>query len=512
MRSRQETGKILRASGVPVVELRASIVIGSGSASFELIRALVERLPVMLTPRWVHTAAQPIGIEDVTAYLVEAAGVEAPDGLIAEIGGAEVTSYLGIMREYARQRKLRRWFFAVPFLSPGLSSRWLTLVTPVYASIGRFLIESVRTPSVVRHPEAGRIFKVRPAGLRRAIERALSNEDLRSAETRWSDAGGLGAWAKAAEPGPGALRNVQEVRVPLSPGRGVRSGAADWRADRLVFWQLAVANPGITRLDGGRCGDAARAARPGDSAAREHAGFLARADLRARAPVAAGGGDASARAGMAGVPCGDERRRNTVLRQIACFEPRGLGGLLYWHLLWPIHEVMFRGMLRRIAAAAMDAAARGARSGAAGTENGMTMARVLGLIPVVALAAEPAFEIKIGERLPELRGEPLTGQEVVLPQAAEGRVTLLLLGFTYQSRFAVEAWAERFRAQFQSDRRVTFYEVPMIGGVARLAKWFIDSGMRRGTPKEDYGHVSRSIGARTPGSSECVSPTPTRPT
>ena len=186
MRSRLETGNILRASGVPVVELRASIVIGSGSASFELIRALVERLPVMLTPRWVHTAAQPIGIEDVTAYLVEAVGVEAPDGLIAEIGGADVTSYLGIMREYARQRKLRRWFFAVPFLSPGLSSRWLTLVTPFYASIGRFLIESVRTPSVVRRPEAGRIFKVRPAGLARAIERALSNEDLCSAETRWS--------------------------------------------------------------------------------------------------------------------------------------------------------------------------------------------------------------------------------------------------------------------------------------------------------------------------------------
>ena len=162
MRSRLETGNILRASGVPVIELRASIVIGSGSASFELIRALVERLPVMVTPRWVHTAAQPIGIEDVIAYLVEAIGVEAQDGLIVEIGGADVTSYLGIMREYARQRKLRRWFFAVPFLSPGLSSRWLTLVTPVYASIGRFLIESVRTPSVVRRPEAARIFKVRP--------------------------------------------------------------------------------------------------------------------------------------------------------------------------------------------------------------------------------------------------------------------------------------------------------------------------------------------------------------
>jgi hypothetical protein len=119
----------------------------------------------------------------------------------------------------------------------------------------------------------------------------------------------------------------------------------------------------------------------------------------------------------------------------------------------------------------------------------MTMAHILSFFPVIAMAAQSASEIKIGERLPELRGEFLTGREVVLPQAAKGRVTLLLLGFTYQSRFAVEAWAEKFRAQFQSDPRVTFYEVPMIGGMARLAKWFIDSGMRRGTPKEDYEHV-----------------------
>jgi hypothetical protein len=119
----------------------------------------------------------------------------------------------------------------------------------------------------------------------------------------------------------------------------------------------------------------------------------------------------------------------------------------------------------------------------------MTMARILSLLPVVMLAVEPASELKMGERLPELRGEFLTGREAVLPQAAEGRVALLLLGFTYKSRFAVEAWAERFRPEFQSDPRVTFYEVPIIGGMGRLAKWFIDSGMRRGTPKQDYEHV-----------------------
>jgi len=119
----------------------------------------------------------------------------------------------------------------------------------------------------------------------------------------------------------------------------------------------------------------------------------------------------------------------------------------------------------------------------------MTIARILIVFSGVMLAAQPASELENGERLPELRGEFLTGREVVLPQAAEGRVALLLLGFTYQSRFAVEAWAEKFRAQFGSDSRFTFYEVPMIGGMARLAKWFIDSGMRRGTPEKDSEHV-----------------------
>ena len=98
-------------------------------------------------------------------------------------------------------------------------------------------------------------------------------------------------------------------------------------------------------------------------------------------------------------------------------------------------------------------------------------------------------DLLIGERFPELRGEFLTGRKVVLPQESEGRVTLLLIGFTYQSRFAVEAWAEKFIGQFRADPRVSFFEVPMIGGLARLAKWFIDSGMRRGTSEEDYEHV-----------------------
>jgi uncharacterized protein YbjT (DUF2867 family) len=350
MRSRAETGNILRSSGVPVIELQASIVIGSGSASFEMMRALVERLPVMITPRWVNSAAQPIAIEDVIEYLLAAARLSVDGNRTFEIGGADVTSYVGLMREYARQRKLRRWIWRVPFLSLSLSSRWLTLITPVYAAIGRRLIESVRNSSFVRDPAALEAFNIRPMGITRAIERALTNEDRDVAETRWSDARVDGGAQPA--PAPGLLINEQTVRVPVAPirafepirrigghtgwyfgnalwrirglmdlmtgGVGMRRGRPDpeipFPGSTLDFWRVEVYEPGR------RLRLFAEMKVPG------------RAWLEFRAE-----------------PSGS----STVLRQIAQFEPRGLAGLLYWYVLSPIHELMFRGMLRRIAAAAV---------------------------------------------------------------------------------------------------------------------------------------------------------------
>src|SRR5579871_6162861 len=358
MRSRIATGKILRASGIPVIELRASIVIGSGSASFELIRALVDRLPVMVTPSWVNTAAQPVSIEDVIEYLVEAIGVRAEGGLIVEIGGPDVTSYVGIMREYARQRNLRRWFFAVPFLSPTLSSRWLTLITPIYASIGRCLIESVRNASVVRDPKALRLFKVRPAGLRSSIARALANEDRASAETRWSDAGCHSVTMAASEPGTDLLSNIQEIRIPLprrdafAPIRRI-GGRRGWYFGNWM-WRVR----GLVDLMTGGVGMRRGRPDPETPLAGTTLDFwrvqIYEPDRRLRLL-------AEMRVpGRAWLEFRAEPdRESTVLRQGAYFEPHGLGGLVYWYLLWPIHEVMFRGMLRRIAAAALnDAAAR----------------------------------------------------------------------------------------------------------------------------------------------------------
>ena len=175
--SRQETGRILAESGVATIELRASIIIGSGSVSYEMIRALVERLPVMITPRWVSTRAQPIAIDDVIAYLL--AALDAPDGVtgVFEIGGTDAVTYGAIMREYARQRGLRRWLIPVPVLTPRLSSLWLRLVTPLQARVGRALIEGVRNETIVVDDRARHVLRVQPLGFAEAIERALRNQD-----------------------------------------------------------------------------------------------------------------------------------------------------------------------------------------------------------------------------------------------------------------------------------------------------------------------------------------------
>lgn len=188
LRSRIETGDVLRQSGVPVVEFRASVVLGSGSLSFELIRALVERLPVMICPRWVSTLTQPIGIDDLLAYLVAALHLPGGDSRTFEIGGADQASYGGLMREYARQRGLKRILISIPLLTPRLSSLWLGLVTPIYARVGRELIAGLKNRSIVVDREALAVFPIRPVGLGEAIRRAIRREDRAFALTRWSDA------------------------------------------------------------------------------------------------------------------------------------------------------------------------------------------------------------------------------------------------------------------------------------------------------------------------------------
>ena len=175
LRSRHEVGRILRDSGVETIEFRASLVIGSGSLSFDLVKSLTDRLPVMLCPRWLTTPTQPIAVDDVLAYLLAARELPPGKSRIFEIGGKDVVTYGKIIQEYARQRGLRRWLISVPVLTPYLSSLWLALVTPTAFEVGRHLIEGLKNPTVVQDQTAMNVFSIRPMGIREAIQKAIAS-------------------------------------------------------------------------------------------------------------------------------------------------------------------------------------------------------------------------------------------------------------------------------------------------------------------------------------------------
>ena len=349
LRSRQEVGRILRESGVPTIEFRASIVIGSGSASFEMIRALVEKLPVMTTPRWVRTRTQPIAVEDVIAYLTQALDLEINGSAIIEIGGAGEVTYLDLMKEYAQQRGLKRWMIPVPVLSPRVSSLWLGLVTPVYARIGRELVDSLRNETIVRDKSAGKLFSIRPLGFREALRRALVNEDREFAETRWSDAfsslseapswGGTN-WGRR-------IVDSRSVRVPFSPAEAFRpierlGGQTGWYYATWLwrirgFVDLLFGGAGMrrgrrdpVRLRAGDTVDFWRV----EEIERDH---LLRLAAEMRLP------------GRAWLQFEIEAEGSgSVIRQTAIFDPVGVMGQLYWYLLYPVHRFVFAGMLTEI--------------------------------------------------------------------------------------------------------------------------------------------------------------------
>jgi uncharacterized protein YbjT (DUF2867 family) len=174
LRSRHEVGEIFRKSGVETIEFRASMVIGAGSLSYDLMKSLTDRLPVMLCPRWLSTPTQPIAVDDVLAYLLAAKDLPTGESRVFEIGGTDVSTYGNVIREYARQRRLRRWLISVPVLTPYLSGLWLALVTPASFELGRHLIEGLKNPTVVRDRKAHEVFGIRPLGVREAIQRAMA--------------------------------------------------------------------------------------------------------------------------------------------------------------------------------------------------------------------------------------------------------------------------------------------------------------------------------------------------
>ena len=173
LRSRHEVGKILRDSGVETIEFRASMVIGAGSLSFELMKSLTDRLPVMLCPRWLMTPTQPIAVDDILAYLLAARDLPSGKSRIFEVGSPDVTTYGDLIREYAKARGLKRWLISVPVLTPYLSGLWLALVTPASFEVGRHLIEGLKNSMVVNDHKALEVFSIRPVTVREAIQKAV---------------------------------------------------------------------------------------------------------------------------------------------------------------------------------------------------------------------------------------------------------------------------------------------------------------------------------------------------
>jgi uncharacterized protein YbjT (DUF2867 family) len=359
LRSRQETGALLAGTGVPVVELRASVIVGSGSLSFEMVRSLVERLPVMLCPRWVRVLTQPIAIEDVVAYLVAALDLPAGQEGVFEIGGPDVLSYGDLMRELASQRGLRRLLIPVPILSPRLSSLWLGLVTPLYARVGRQLIDSLRNTTVVRSDRALETFTIRPRPLREAIARALASDPYAGTTNRWSDARSSSALRPRAWrtlPGQRRIVDTRTVSVnataaqAFAPVRRI-GGSQGWYWGNALwrlrgFLDLLAGGVGVRR---GRAhperlfvGDAVdwwrvEALVP-DRLLRLHAEMRLPGEAWLEFEVSPDGG-------------------RTTVRQTAIFEPDGVLGLAYWYALLPLHAPIFRGMLRAIASQATPRAA-----------------------------------------------------------------------------------------------------------------------------------------------------------
>jgi uncharacterized protein YbjT (DUF2867 family) len=353
LRSRQETGEVLRGSGIPVTEFRAAIIVGSGSTSFEMIRYLAERIPIMITPKWVSTKVQPISIRNVLDYLVAALEVPESAGEIIEIGGDDVLTYGEMMMEYARVRRLKRYLIPVPVLTPRLSSYWVHWVTPLHANIAKPLIDGLRNEVVVRDQTAKRLFpEVKLIDYHSSVERALAKLNPDRIESTWSDS----LATSNGDSTPVHLSNIEGMITErrelemAAPAKSVFSlirsigGKNGWLFAGFL-WQLRgfldrlVGGVGLRR--GRRHPDQVRVGDALDFWRVE--AFEPDRLLRLRSEMKLPG-EAWLQFETQAKPGG-----STKLVQTAYFAPRGLIGHLYWYALYPIHRIVFLGLIRAIA-------------------------------------------------------------------------------------------------------------------------------------------------------------------
>ncbi|MEO8449779.1 MAG: SDR family oxidoreductase [Gemmatimonadota bacterium] len=350
--SRQEVGAVLRAGPVPVTELRAAIIVGAGSASFEIIHDLARKLPVMICPRWVRSRCEPIALDQVLEYLVGVLDEPRTIGEVLEVGGGEVLTYEEMLRRCAAALGLRLRILVVPVLTPRLSSYWLNLVTNVPIGVARPLVEGLRNDVVTTDRRIREWIPVTPLTFRQAVDRALAEGKEGPLASRWTGASGRSRAQSVSKPGH-VLYDERTVSANASPAalfaavQGI-GGATGWYyADWL--WRLRGL---IDRLAGGvsmrrgrRDPLAVALGDPIDFWRVEE--FVPGKLLRLRAEMKVPG-EATLEFHVAGADNGTR----AILTQRATFEPRGAWGLAYWHGLRPLHSLIFRGMAAGIVRAA----------------------------------------------------------------------------------------------------------------------------------------------------------------
>lgn len=357
--SRQAVGKALAAGPIPVTEFRAAVIIGSGSASFEMLRYLVEVLPVMVTPKWVATKSQPIAISDVRRYLLAAIDAPAPVPGVFEIGGPDVVSYAEMMAIYAEEAGLaRRRLLPVPVLTPRLSSHWVGLVTPVPASLARPLVDSLVNEVVVRDGAARRAFGPPERSLREAIRLALGRTTAQDVPTSFTDADLQVFRSYATDPAwaGGTVLEDRRVGTTHAPAAAVFAavsrlgGETGWHRGEWLwrlrgYLDLVVGGPGLRRgrrhpreLSVGDFVDFWRVESLSEGRAlRLHAEMILPGDAWLEWHI-------------------DDANGATRVTQVASFQPRGLLGRVYWYAVAPFHGLVFPGLLAGVIADAECAA------------------------------------------------------------------------------------------------------------------------------------------------------------
>jgi uncharacterized protein YbjT (DUF2867 family) len=352
LNSRQQTGDALRQSGVPVTEFRAAVIVGSGSVSFEMIRYLTERIPVMICPKWVYTRVQPIAIRDVLQYLVAAVDTLESLDKIIEIGGSDVMTYGDMMLEYAKVRGLRRYLIPVPVLTPRLSSYWVHWMTPIPAKISRPLIEGLHNEVIVRNELAQKIFpQIKPIDYQTAVRLALARLEASQIESSWSD-----AIVSSRGDQPTVQLKVTEgmiierrIKLTYASPENVFAAFTSLGGEQgwpYMNWAWRLRGM-LDRLVGGvgfrrgrrhptdlRVGDALDFWRVEEVRSAQLLRLSAEMKLPGRAwlqyevePV---------------------KKYGSLLIQTAYFAPKGLGGFLYWYVLYPIHSLIFSGTISAI--------------------------------------------------------------------------------------------------------------------------------------------------------------------